>query len=496
MAAKPEPYALQHTENSKVLHRHMLGSFAWAASAKWSAQALTWICSLIVARLLSPSDYGLITMIGVFLGLIVVLTDFGFAATLIYLPTLTRFRLQQINTLSVAVAVAAAGLASFSGSWLASFYRQPEVVKLMPVMAVGLLVSGFRAVPNALMRKQLRFRVLAGIEVAQSSLQAVTTIGLAWLGFGYWALALGVLAGTTAGAAASLVFEHPGFSLPRRSDVASVLRFSGPILISNLSWYAFSNSDFTVAGRMLGTAALGTYSMAWNLAMAPSDKIAALLQGVTPGYLARFKDEPAILRQNVLRISQGIAALVFPAAVGLALVARDFVPFALGAKWTGAIQPLIYLSLYVAVSSPSSLLPQVLYATGKPALSMWTSIIRLAVMPFSFYIGSYWGPAGIALAWLIAFPLATIPLYRWTFRTTQLRAGEYLRAFVPVFISSAAMAAAVLFIGFAVLAGSAPAARLSIEVVTGFVVYGTLLAWLKPAYIHLIRERFGWRRGS
>jgi PST family polysaccharide transporter len=428
-------------------------------------------------------------MVGVFVGLIAVLSEFGIAAGVIYLPKLTRLQLRQVNSLSLATAAVAACFSLLFGPVLASFYRQHEVALLMPAMAGGLILSGFRAVPSALLQKELRFRLVATIEVAQSFVQASVTILLAWFGLGYWALAAGILLGDATGTAATLFFQHPGFAVPRRSDIGPVLKFSGAVLVSNISWYAFSNSDFTIAGRLLGKAALGAYSMAWSIAVVPAEKIAALVKRVTPGYLARLKDEPEALGHYVRRVSQGISVLVFPAALGMALVAKDFVSVVLGSKWVDATRPLICLCLYVAISSPSSLLPQVLNPVGKPMLATWTSLLRLAVMPVAFYIGSRWGPTGIAMAWLLAFPLVTIPLYLWTFRAAQLRPREYFRAFIPPLLSSAAMASAVLFTAFA-LTRTAPPVRLSLEIAVGVVIYGTALAWLEPSYIHLLRERF------
>ena len=118
------------------------------------------------------------------------------------------------------------------------------------------------------------------------------------------------------------------------------MRFSGDVLGSRVAWYAYSNSDFLVAGRMLGQAPLGAYTLAWTIASTPVEKITNMITRVTPAFFSAVQDDKPHLRRYLLGITDGLSLLTFPASLGMALVADQFVLVVLGAKWAPAIIPL------------------------------------------------------------------------------------------------------------------------------------------------------------
>jgi len=182
----------------------------------------------------------------------------------------------------------------------------------------------------------------------------------------------------------------------------------------------------------------------------------------------------AAVRRYLRNLTEGVALLTFPACVGLALVAREFVPIVLGSKWHDAIAPLQILAAYAAFRSIVALLPKVLTAMGNARFVMWNDLATLIVMGSAFYVGSRWGVAGIAWAWFFAYPPVVIPLYRKTFATIEMQVGEYLECIRPALEGTLVMIVGVLTIGR--ILGPAPLfARLVVEVGTGVALYsGTL----------------------
>jgi len=272
---------------------------------------------------------------------------------------------------------------------------------------------------------------------------------------GYWALILGTLSGNAVASLLPLVWSRPGLALPNWRHIASALRFSRAITVSNVCWYAYSNADFVVAGRMLGKEALGAYSMAWTLATLPAEKLGTLVLRVMPGFLSSSQSDPAGLRRYLCRITEIIALATIPAATAIALTATDFVPVMLGNRWRPAIAPLILLSIYGAMSSLFAMLPPSLNAVGQPTSGMWNAVLKILVFPPAFWFASRWGAPGIAAAWVCLYPVLSIPLLMSALRALALPLRNYLASLVPALSCSVGIVICVLLAG-AVLPHDSP----------------------------------------
>jgi PST family polysaccharide transporter len=218
------------------------------------------------------------------------------------------------------------------------FFGTPELRSVVVVMSIPIVFGALRTVPTSLLERDLRFKLLAGIETIQVCFQAFVVVALALAGFGYWALILGSVVGAVVSTALILTYRPSGFAWPRPASIRSALVFSNRVLVSRVAWYVQSNADFLVAGRVLGQAALGVYTLAWTIASAPVDKITALVTRVAFPSL-RASGRRGALRRYLLNLTEGLAVLTFAAGAGLALVADDLVHVVLGSKWEAAIAP-------------------------------------------------------------------------------------------------------------------------------------------------------------
>jgi PST family polysaccharide transporter len=258
--------------------------------------------------------------------------------------------------------------------------------------------------------------------------------------------------------------------------VRQAIAFSRYVLTDRIAWYIYMNADFLVVGKMLGRSALGGYGFASTLANMPTDKVTALIGNVTTSIFSAVQREPAALRRYLLALTEGLALVTFPATLGLALVADDFVLGVLGEQWRLMIAPLQILAGYAAVRSLIPLLPQVLFVTGDARFVMRTSIATAAILPIAFLIGSRWGTVGIAAAWLIIHPFLAAPLYVRVFRTLDISVDQYLLALRPAVAGVAIMAGIILGVS-EILPVTWPLwLRAVLQVVVGGLVYvGTIL---------------------
>jgi len=446
-------------------------SLAWRAGADWFSQVLSWSSFLIVVRLLTPVDFGIAAMAMVLWAYLRYLGEFGIPQTIVTLRDLSEDQLAQLNSVALLLGTGSFGLAAALACPAAAFFKTPQLVPVVVVTCTGLVPLGFRAVSEGLLNKDMRYRTLSLLDATSSIIGAIAILLMAYFGLGYWSLVLGNLARYTTRSVLVVVARPHRFAVPRLGSLRGPLAFGWHVLVSLLASSAYEKLDNVTAGRMLGQAALGVYGMAWNLANVPMEKLTSLVTTTIPTYFASVQTEPAALRRYLRTLTETLALTTFPATIGLALVARDLIPFALGHKWDGVILPLEILSVYVTFRSIVALLGKLLTAVGNPRFVMWDDLAALVILPTGFYIGSHWGTRGIAWGWVAAYPIIALPLYWKTFKTIEMPVREYIRALRPALHGTLAMVGAVSLLKWA-LVSTAPAwLRLVLEIASGASAY-------------------------
>jgi PST family polysaccharide transporter len=460
----------------------------WNAAAKWSSQILSWTSTIVVARLLTPYDYGLVGMSGLFTSLAMVICQKGIGDAVIALRDLTRRQIAELNTVSLVMGIGLVGLSFVLAQPLARFFSAPPVRSIIVVVSGAYLINAFLVVPRALLQRELRFKLLSSIEMVRVLCQIVATVLFAWLKFRYWSLILGYLVASLTEALLTSYWKRHEFAIPDIAKLRRELTFSRQVMLSGVAWYAYDNADFGVAGRVLGGTALGNYTVAWTIASAPVDKIASLVAGVTPAFFSAVQTDKAELRRYLLRLTEIISLVTVPASFGLALVADYLVLALLGPKWSGVIGPLRLLSVFVAGRSVAAILPNLLTAIGDARFAMWATIGSAIFMPMAFLIGARWGTSGIAAAWVFAYPPIMVPMYYRVFQKTGMQLKEYVSVLAPALSASAIMGVVVLLTRSVLPAGSHPLPCLLLLVAIGALSYaGALLAFHRTRVTHMIR---------
>jgi O-antigen/teichoic acid export membrane protein len=471
------------TPDLRNLDKILVRGVAWTAAAKWLTQLFTWGTTVVVARLLLPSDYGLVGMAAIYINLFTLFSEFGIGTAVVTLQDLTDDQVSQLNTLSLFVGFIGFLASVAAAIPLGKFFHAPNLPLVVGVLSGGFIVSSIRTVPYSLLQKELRFKLLAVIEGMQGIVQALVTLLLAFRGFGYWALVLGILSFSVTPTALVLIWRRQGFAFPKFSSIRKAVHYSRHILIGRLCWASFNDSDFIVAGRVLGQAPLGVYTLAWTLAHTPLEKLTTLVNRVTPSVFATIQADPDALRRYLRNITGVMALFIFPATIGMALVAPEFVPLVLGPKWIGVVLPLQVLVLHALVRSNVILLTPLLNVIGEERLVMWNSVVAMIILPISFYIGSRWGTVGVAAGWVVVYPVTQIPLFSRIFRRIHLPRSEYLASMWPALSGCAAMSIAIAVLK-SVSSDSLPLyGRLVAEILLGVLAYGMALLLFHRNYL-------------
>ncbi|MDZ4673937.1 MAG: lipopolysaccharide biosynthesis protein [Gemmatimonadota bacterium] len=448
--------------------RTLAGGVAWIGALRWSAQILNWLSTLVVIRLLSPEDYGIVGMATVFIGVAAVLSEFGLGSAVVALPALDSREVAELNGGAVLLSIVMAIVALLSAPLLAHFFNEPALRLVVPVLSLGFVLEGIRTVPVAMLSRRLAYRSTAMLDFGRQAGSAVLVLALAWLGTGYWALVGGNLGGSLVATLWVLAIHRQPLAVPRLAHLARPLTYARHILGSRIAWQAYRNSDFLIAGRLFGADLLGYYTVAWNLASLPGEKLGNIITAATGPFFAAIQHDRAALRHHFLRVTEMLSLIILPVLVGFLLVADLAVPLLLGDRWMPAVTPLRLLIGYAAVQAVVSPVSQVLNVTGNTRTSMLSGVLALLVLPPTFLVGAhFWGINGIALGWLATYPLLTLyPLGRVR-QALSLPFLEYLRAWRRAVEGVIWLLALALLVGFLMPPGLPEWARLVALIIAG-----------------------------
>jgi teichuronic acid exporter len=456
----------------------LANSVAWMTAGSWSTQLVTWIGTITVARVLSPSDFGLIGMANLLLGLATVVSDSGLPATIIAMPGLTKEELSQLNSVSVLIGVAVFAVACLTAFPLGAFFRAPNLPGVVMAMSLAFVITSFRTVPGALITREFGFKLVAQARAAEAFVYSAATLTLALLGAGYWSFVVGgVLGATVSTMIAFCARPHP-FAWPELSALRNSLTFCRHVLVNRIASYAYSNADFLVAGRTLGQAALGSYTIAWNVANLPVQRISDQVTNVVPAYFSNVQNDEAALRRYVLRMTEALLLVILPLSLGASVLADQLIFVALGPKWMSSALPLRILVLYIAGCSITNLFIPLLNVRGESRFVMWNNVAAALYFPAGFYFGSGWGAAGIALMWPLLYPLVLTPLCARALKQIKLRWQDYMVSVRPALSGSLVMTIYLLMLKTVLPDSIAIYLRLAIEIITGAATYYLVVATL------------------
>ena len=463
---------------SSQLDRSLVHGIAWTSVIRWVTQLLSWVITLFVAHLLAPSDYGLVGMALIYFGLAQLLCDAGLTGAIVQVRGLQERQLASIGTVAGVVGIVLCGVTLCTAPYVAGFFREGRVSGILMVLSLTFPIRSLQILPRGLMARDLQFRTLAIIDGIESLVVMSTTLVMALAGAGYWSLVGGPIVGTVTSTSLCFWWRPHRLAIPRDVEtLRPALRMGWHLLVSGIAWYAYSNADFTVVGRVLGTSALGAYTLAWTIASVPVDRISSLVSRVTPAFFAAVQTDPPSLRRYLALLTEGLAFVTLPLCLGLFLTAHDFVDAFLGPRWSEVTLPLQLLALYAALRSVALLAPQVLISTGRSGRNMMFSVTALIILPPVFYFGTRWGTAGVAMGWVTVYPvLVVVSFLRYALEAIEMRWRAYLASLVPAATASAAMMLAVWLGRMATPGAWGIRPKFGLEVAAGVIGYCGL-AW-------------------
>ncbi|RFA25161.1 hypothetical protein CAI21_19905 [Alkalilimnicola ehrlichii] len=423
-----------------TVKRAVITGFAWQGATKVVVQTASWASTIFVARLIAPSDYGVMAAAAMFTQLLVLVTELGMAQGLIQAKETTRRQEDGVFYLSLLLGVLTYGGLYLVTPFVAAFFDMPILNQILPVLGVVVILGSLKTVPLAIVMRKMNFRYRSLVEMGQSLVMTVTVIVLAVQGFGVWSLVWGPIAANLFVALAYLpLLKRIPLPTMFSSAVVRIVSFGVKVTATNVLYFSWTRSDVTIIGRFLGERALGFYSMAFQFALLPLDKVGSIFNQVLFPALSRLQDNLAESRQLFLSLHRALLIISYPLIFGLIAIADDFIELLLTEVWLPIVPYLQVLCLVSAVRISGMLMPPVLYARGQPGLMVRYSVLCASVLPLTFFIGAQYGLPGVVLGWLLVYPFLYLVLARFGLRALGLRWRELLQSAAPAVTATLAM---------------------------------------------------------
>jgi O-antigen/teichoic acid export membrane protein len=460
------------------------------------ANLLLRVMSLIVlARILEPTDFGLIGMVTAFTGILGLFRDFGLSSAAIQQQTVTDEQVSTLFWINVVVGILLGCLTLGMAPVVAAFYREPRLLRITAVLAIGFFFNAAGVQHGALLQRQMRFTALAVINTVALVVGTAIAIGGAKAGWGYWslvAMTITVPLIITVGSWCATTWV-PGVP-HRQSGIRSMMHFGGLVTLNSLVVYVASNCEKVLLGRFWGVDALGLYGRAYQLINIPTENLNSSVGEVAFSALSRVQNEPARLRSYFLKGYSLLLAMTLPLTLVCAIFADDVILVALGPKWKAAADIFRLLAPTILVFAIVNPLAWLLSSLGLSGRLLKMGLVVTPFMITAYIIGLPHGPQGVALAYSAIMLLWIIPAIAWAVHGTVFSIRDILgTASRPL---AASMVAAGLAVGVRIAYAKflTPIPRLALEssvlIVTfvGLIVFAT---GQKAFYVNFGRELLG-----
>ena len=430
---------------------------------------------IILARLLHPEEYGIVTAGMLVIGAVTKFGEFGFHNGLVQRKE--KVTEKHINTLflmdfgfKIIIWVAV----YFSSAWFASFLNVPELTTALPILSAFMLLECFATTPKAVLRRKMDFKSTSIINTTDKYVSIVSSITLAYLGFGYWSLIYCKILSQFVAAVMAIHktkwFPKPVFDFKACKDL---FHFGVMVSVRNLFKYGSDKIDRFFITKFLGPGPVAIYEKAFELMRMPQKEITRSVNRVVFSAFSRIQDEPERIRRAFRKLLLTVSLLSFPMLFGMAYVAPQFVPLVLGDKWIGMVFPLQIMCVAGILRSTDPFLNSLLTATGFVKSTVSRRAIEFALIAVATWFGVKHGIEGVAVAITGAALVVTFLMVQIITKVTNIGWADYLGPQAPALLTSALMLAIIHIFTFSMNGVLDPAgfAMLILQCVVGMLSY-------------------------
>ena len=417
----------------KQLERNLKGTAIRGGVLTTAAQASQFVLQMgstvILARLLTPEDYGLFAMVGAVTSLLSYFGDLGLSDATIQRMNINSDQVSSLFWLNVAAgaifALVTAGLAPV----LVWFYHEPRLLLIAPTLAISFILGGLAIQHCAILKRQMHFRRLVSIQIGSTLTGALAGVTAAVLGAGYWSLVLMEISTLLATAVGAWIMcdWRPGFYV-RGCGIRSLITFGANVSGHNLLKSLTLSLDKIVIGKWWGSQQLGLYSKAYQLVMLPLVQLLGPLGKVAVPTLSRLQEDRIRYQGYYGKIVSLIAYGIMPLSVAVAALAEEIVMIVLGARWLESAGIFRILAISALVQPIASANTWVCISTGHTKNMMRWAMMSAPMVCAAFFVGLPWGALGVAWAYTACMLLIQFPGYYVMLKDTPISVRDVVES--------------------------------------------------------------------
>ncbi len=430
---------------SGPLTRSVVRGVTWTGIAQVAGQGARLIAMIILARLLIPEDFGVVAIAMVFTTLVSQTVDLGFNQAIVQRKEINPSHLSTTFWTSWAMGIGFCAVTVAASPLIATFFNEDSVGPVLAVLSISFVIIPLGSVHGALLRRRMELFRFSIAEVSGSVAYVVTSVSLAFAGFGVWSLVFGSLTSDAVYVSARwiLCHWHPSFTFSLQS-LKELWGFG--IKVTGIKFLSFmaSRLDYLIIGKFLTSAAVGFYNLGRRVPSYPIGGLQLVVMRVAFPAYSSIQDEGERLRRGYAKSVTFVSIIGLPMLIGLALVTPELVRVFFGQKWIPAIVPMQILCLAASRNTLSAANSSVFWSKGRPDIELKLSLVMLIIDIPALLFGVQFGATGVALTRLITgffwLPIQQVIANR----LLGLRLKDYLAAIRPAVFGTAVMTVVVL----------------------------------------------------
>lgn len=390
-----------------------MAGLRWIGTARLLSQVVTWSLTAITVRLLRPADYGIVATAGLFTILASLLLDGGLSAVLISRSELSEGVKGAAVTGVLLVAFTLGTLIEAAAPLGGEFFKTPALVTVLRVAALQLPLTALCVVPLANLSRNMEFRTIALVQSGCSVVQGVTTLLMAYFGWGYWALIGGTLVGSsTRSVLLWSVVEPKPLPTWNLAPLRPLVENSMQMVGQRVLYFVSTEFDTFLLSRLGGPAILGPYALARTLSHTALDQLSSSVSQVTLPVLAAKGGDRIAQTSALGAVISSASTLVFPLFWLLGVLSPVALPLVFGERWAALVFPFTAFCLVLPLRAIYTLLDAAVIGTGSTSTTLKNMMVWAAVMMPLIYVGAHFGANATALAWVLGIPIVFVSAIR------------------------------------------------------------------------------------
>jgi len=431
--------------------------------------------TMILARLLTPADFGLQGMVLAITGVVSLFSDIGLSTATIQSESITHQQTSTLFWINVALGAMLAILVALLAPALVAFYHEPRLFGMAIGSAATFLIGGLGVQHSALLVRQMRFVTLAKIQISSLVVSSAVGIGMAASGYGYRAL-IGSMVAAPIVNVLGMWLSVPWIpGMPHRGyGLRSALHFGGTLTLNNLVVYLGYNLEKVLLGRFWGAAALGLYGRAYSLINLPTTQLHSSIYTVAFPAFSRIQGDSQRLRNSFLKVYAAVVSLSIPATICCMLFAGEMIQIVLGPKWGGAVPIFRLLGPTVLAFGMINPFGWFLISIGRVGRSFRISLLIAPMVILGILAGLHYGTKGVALGYSTVMTLLIFPVVIWSIHGTGIILTDIMKVLKPPVLSGLLAAVAGLAFKIMLTGTLTPIPRL----ILGLLLVLGLYAWM------------------